>query len=98
MDRCGKLSSWQGPEFPQAGHGFAPGSVKIEPDPDPPDEALGPLRGPGERGVDEVAVRLEDDSGRGFESARLLLLLHLVAQPFVLMAELSSWRFTKLTS
>jgi uncharacterized protein with ParB-like and HNH nuclease domain len=28
-DRCGKLSCWQGPEFPQAGQGFAPGSVKI---------------------------------------------------------------------
>jgi hypothetical protein len=49
VDRCGKLSSRQGPEFPQAGHGFASGSVKIEPDPDPPDEPLGPLRGPGER-------------------------------------------------
>ena len=28
-DRCGKLSRWQGPDFPQAGHGFAPGDIKI---------------------------------------------------------------------
>lgn len=65
MDRCGKLSSSQGPEFAQAGHGFAPGSIKIEPDPDPPDKPLGPLRDPGERGVDEVADRLDDEAGRG---------------------------------
>ncbi|MEO7101197.1 MAG: hypothetical protein ABI162_17730, partial [Luteolibacter sp.] len=42
-DRCGKLSSGQGPEFAQAGHGFAPGDPLIESHAHPPDESLGSL-------------------------------------------------------
>jgi len=63
MVRRGKLSCGQGPAFPQADHGFATGSLLAEADPDPADETLGPLRGPGEGGVDEVPGHLDDDRG-----------------------------------
>jgi hypothetical protein len=66
--RCGKRCGWQGPDLPQAGQRFAPGSVHIESVPYPLDEALGPLGGPRERGVDEIPDRLDVHSGGGLDS------------------------------
>ena len=66
--------------MPQAGQGFAPGGVHVKSHPDPPDEPLGPLRGPGEGGVDEVPHDRRE-GGIRLGPALLLFGLHLVAQP-----------------
>ena len=88
-DRCGKLGGRDIPDFPQAGDGLAPWSLLVDPDSHPPDEALGPLGGSVERGVDEISSGPDDAGGHGGNgchpgSAWLLFLFQLVAQAFVL--------------
>ena len=65
----------------------APGSLFVNPDAHPPDEALGPLGGSLKRGVDEVS-RSTDDARRDkfkpgrFDPSLLFVLLQFVAQAF----------------
>ena len=79
-DRCGKLLCWQGPDFPQAGHGFAPGNLFVKADPDSADETLGSPGGPFELGIDEVSGRLDDDCWVRLDPAGRFFDLHLVTQ------------------
>ena len=77
-----KTFTLAGSKFPAGGPRIrSRGPSKIKPDPDPPDETLGPLGGPREGGVDEVLDRPDDGSGDGLDSAGLLVLLHLVTEP-----------------
>ena len=86
LDRCGKLLAWQQPEFAQANDRFAPGSLLIYADPNPPDKALSPLRGPRDGGIDEIALIVDGGYVVGvFTCApNLPILLHLVAQDFLI--------------